>query len=51
VPEWWGLQVEGVLVQVIHWREASRPTLSDFGTIVPSGVEYEITPLRMAPVE
>lgn len=49
VPEWWGLHVEGELVQIIHWREASRPTLSDFSAIVPSGVEYEIAPLHMAP--
>jgi len=48
VPEWWGLHVEGALVKVIQWRELSRPTLSDFGTIVPSGVEYEIAPLHVA---
>jgi len=52
MPEWWGLRVEGQLVRVIHWRQATPPTLSDFGPEVPGGVEYEITPLhRLAPVE
>ena len=51
VPEWWGLHVDGELVQIIHWRGSSRPTLSDFTAAVPSGVEYEITPLHKAPVE
>ena len=51
MPEWWGLHVEGVLVRVIHWGEAARPTLSDFGTVVPSGAEYVIVPLHGTPVE
>jgi hypothetical protein len=51
VPEWWGLHVDGELVQVIRWREASRPTLADFSASVPTGVEYEIAPLHMAPAE
>ncbi len=51
MPEWWGLHVEGALVRVIHWCEASRPTLSDFGTVVPNGTEYVIAPLHAATVE
>jgi hypothetical protein len=49
VPEWWGLHVDGELVQVIRWRGASRPTLSDFHTTLTGG-EYEIAPLHVAPV-
>ncbi len=48
MPEWWGLRVEGQLVRVVHWREVSPPTLSDFSTTVLSGVEYEIAPLHGA---
>jgi hypothetical protein len=51
MPEWWGLRVEGQLVRVVHWRELSPPTLSDFGSTVPSGVEYEIAPLHAVPAE
>jgi hypothetical protein len=48
VPEWWGLLVEGDLVQVIRWREAARPTLADFNATVPIGAEYEIGPVHVA---
>jgi hypothetical protein len=47
MPEWWGLHVEGELVRVIRWCEARRPTLSDFGVPIPSGVEYDIAPLHV----
>jgi hypothetical protein len=48
VPEWWGLHVDGALVQVIRWPEATRPTLADFNVAVPTGVEYEIAPLHVS---
>jgi hypothetical protein len=51
VPQWWGLHLEGQLIQVIYWREATRPTLEDFGARVPSGSEYEIAPLRVSAAE
>lgn len=47
MPEWWGLRVQGALVKVIRWREASAPTLADFDASVPSGVEYDISPLHV----
>jgi hypothetical protein len=40
--------VEGQLIRVVQWREPTPPTLSDFSTAVPSGVEYEIAPLHVA---
>jgi len=51
VPEWWGLRVQGALVRVIRWREPLAPTLADFGTVVPSGIEYQIAPLHTAAPE
>jgi hypothetical protein len=40
--------VDGALVQVIRWREPTRPTLADFNTAVPTGTEYEIAPLHVS---
>ncbi len=51
MPEWWGLRVQGALVQVIHWRKATPPLLSDFDGALLTGVEYEIAPLHAAPTE
>jgi hypothetical protein len=33
-------------VQVVRWREPSRPTLADFGVPARDGVEYDISPLH-----
>jgi hypothetical protein len=47
VPEWWGLLVNGNLVQVIRWREATRPTLADFNVALPNGADYTIDPVGL----
>ena len=51
MPVWWGLRVQGALVKVIPWRELKAPTLADFDTTVPGGVEYDISPLHVTAPE